>query len=141
MIEKRKFELKQPLVIIIAICLFNGLNAQAQNNPFKRTKDQVVARAIEVAPLIKSNTAQSGYFSALSANRFDPAKATFKADYGKVNSAFNDSKYLFEQTFDFTFEETPDTILNSLIEHYGESLPQWRDKYIIYNWEPENARL
>ena len=47
---------------------------------------------------------------------------------------------LFEQTYDFKFKETPDTILNSLIEHYGESLPQWRDKYIIYNWEPEHAR-
>jgi nucleoside-diphosphate-sugar epimerase len=48
---------------------------------------------------------------------------------------------LFEQTFDFEFKETPDTILNGLIEHYGESQPQWRDKYIIYNWEPEHARL
>jgi len=47
---------------------------------------------------------------------------------------------LFEQTFDFKFEETSDTILNSLIEHYGESLPQWRDKYIIYNWERDDAR-
>jgi nucleoside-diphosphate-sugar epimerase len=47
---------------------------------------------------------------------------------------------LFEQTFDFKFKETPDTILNGLIEHYGESLPQWRDKYIIYNWESEHAR-
>ena len=47
---------------------------------------------------------------------------------------------LFEQTFDFTFKETPDTILNGLIEHYGESLPQWRDKYIIYNWEQDHAR-
>ena len=47
---------------------------------------------------------------------------------------------LFEQTFNFEFEETPDTILNSLIEHYGESLPQWRDKYIIYNWESDHAR-
>jgi nucleoside-diphosphate-sugar epimerase len=47
---------------------------------------------------------------------------------------------LFEQTFDFEFEETPDTILNGLIEHYGESLPQWRDKYIIYNWESDHAR-
>jgi nucleoside-diphosphate-sugar epimerase len=47
---------------------------------------------------------------------------------------------LFEQTFDFTFKETPDTILNGLIEHYGEAVPQWRDKYIIYNWEPEHAR-
>ena len=47
---------------------------------------------------------------------------------------------LFEQTFNFEFKETPDTILNSLIEHYGESLPQWRDKYIIYNWESDHAR-
>jgi len=47
---------------------------------------------------------------------------------------------LFEQTFDFKFKETPDTILNGLIEHYGESLPQWRDKYIIYNWEQNHAR-
>ena len=47
---------------------------------------------------------------------------------------------LFEQTFNFTFIETPSTILNSLIERYGESRPQWRDKYIIYNWEPEHAR-
>jgi len=47
---------------------------------------------------------------------------------------------LFEQTFNFEFKETTDTILNGLIEHYGESQPQWRDKYIIYNWEPEHAR-
>jgi nucleoside-diphosphate-sugar epimerase len=47
---------------------------------------------------------------------------------------------LFEQTFNFKFKETPDTILNGLIEHYGESLPQWRDKYIIYNWEQDHAR-
>jgi nucleoside-diphosphate-sugar epimerase len=47
---------------------------------------------------------------------------------------------LFEQTYDFEFKETPDTILNGLIEHYGESLPQWRDKYIIYNWEQDHAR-
>jgi nucleoside-diphosphate-sugar epimerase len=46
---------------------------------------------------------------------------------------------LFEQTFDFEFTETTNTILNSLLEHYGEALPQWRDKYIIYNWEIENA--
>jgi nucleoside-diphosphate-sugar epimerase len=45
---------------------------------------------------------------------------------------------LFEQTFDFKFKETPDTILNGLIEHYGEAVPQWRDKYIIYNWERED---
>ena len=44
---------------------------------------------------------------------------------------------LFKQIFDFEFKETPDTILNGLIEHYGEALPQWRDKYIIYNWERE----
>jgi nucleoside-diphosphate-sugar epimerase len=47
---------------------------------------------------------------------------------------------LFEQTFDFTFQETPATIVDSLIESYEQSTPQWRDKYIIYNWEPEHAR-
>jgi len=46
---------------------------------------------------------------------------------------------LFEQTFDFTFTETPATIVDSLIENYEQATPQWRDKYIIYNWEPENA--
>jgi len=45
---------------------------------------------------------------------------------------------LFEQTFDFTFQATPATIVDSLIESYEQAHPQWRDKYIIYNWEPEN---
>jgi UDP-glucose 4-epimerase len=45
---------------------------------------------------------------------------------------------LFEQTFDFTFIETPATIVDSLIESYEQSTPQWRDKYIIYNWERED---
>ena len=47
---------------------------------------------------------------------------------------------LFEQTYDFTFEETPATIVDSLIQNYTQATPQWRDKYIIYNWEPEHAR-
>jgi len=45
---------------------------------------------------------------------------------------------LFEQTFDFTFQETPATIVDSLIESYEQAHPQWRDKYIIYNWERED---
>ena len=45
---------------------------------------------------------------------------------------------LFEQTYDFTFEETPATIVDSLLESYEQSTPQWRDKYIIYNWERED---
>jgi nucleoside-diphosphate-sugar epimerase len=47
---------------------------------------------------------------------------------------------LFEQTFDFTFTATPATIVDSLIESYEQSTPQWRDKYIIYNWEQDYAR-
>jgi nucleoside-diphosphate-sugar epimerase len=47
---------------------------------------------------------------------------------------------LFEQTFNFTFQETPATIVDSLLESYEHARPQWRDKYIIYNWEPEHAR-
>ena len=45
---------------------------------------------------------------------------------------------LFEQTFDFTFQDTPATIVDSLIESYEQAHPQWRDKYIIYNWERED---
>jgi nucleoside-diphosphate-sugar epimerase len=45
---------------------------------------------------------------------------------------------LFEQTFDFTFTATPATIVDSLIQNYTQSTPQWRDKYIIYNWERED---
>ncbi len=100
MIEKRTITVKQPLLIIIAICLMSSFNASAQKSIPKRTKEQVIARVIEVAPLIKSTAAQSGYFSALSANRFDPAKANLKADFGNVNSALYDSKFFIEQTFD-----------------------------------------
>jgi nucleoside-diphosphate-sugar epimerase len=45
---------------------------------------------------------------------------------------------LFEQTYNFTFQATPATIVDSLIESYEQSTPQWRDKYIIYNWERED---
>jgi nucleoside-diphosphate-sugar epimerase len=46
---------------------------------------------------------------------------------------------LFEQTFDFTFQETPATIVDSLLESYEQARPQWRDKYIIYNWERDDG--
>jgi len=45
---------------------------------------------------------------------------------------------LFEQTFDFTFTATPATIVDSLIENYAQATPQWRDKYMIYNWERDH---
>jgi nucleoside-diphosphate-sugar epimerase len=63
-------------------------------------------------------------------------------DRGTTNNAYDFAldTTLFEQTFEFTFKETPATIVDSLIESYEQSTPQWRDKYIIYNWEPENAR-
>ena len=101
MIEKRIFSPKEPLLVLIGICLMTSVSAQGQTNLLpKRSKEQITNRALEVAPLIKSTTAQAGYFGALSANRFDPAKANFKLDYGNVNSAFTDSKYFVEQTFD-----------------------------------------
>ena len=61
-------------------------------------------------------------------------------DRGITNNAYDFAldTTLFQETFDFTFTETTNTILNSLIEHYGESHPQWRDKYIIYNWERDD---
>ena len=63
-------------------------------------------------------------------------------DRGTTNNAYDfalDTR-LFEQTFEFTFKETPATIVDSLIQNYEQSTPQWRDKYIIYNWESDYAR-
>ena len=45
---------------------------------------------------------------------------------------------LFQQTFDFTFTETPTTIVDSLIKKYNESHVERRDNYMIYQWELEN---
>lgn len=47
---------------------------------------------------------------------------------------------LFQQTFGFTFTETPSTIVNSLKERYAESHIERRDNYMIYQWEKEYDR-
>ena len=43
---------------------------------------------------------------------------------------------LFQETFGFTFTETPATIVDGLIKKYAESQTGRRDNYMIYNWEP-----
>lgn len=45
---------------------------------------------------------------------------------------------LFQQTFGFTFTETPATIVDSLIKKYDVSHVERRDNYMIYQWEKEN---
>ena len=47
---------------------------------------------------------------------------------------------LFQQTFNFTFTETPSTIIDSLIKKYNQSHITRRDNYIIYQWEKEYDR-
>jgi nucleoside-diphosphate-sugar epimerase len=42
---------------------------------------------------------------------------------------------LFQETFDFKFQETTDTIVQSLIGGYEKSITVRRDQYIKYNWE------
>jgi nucleoside-diphosphate-sugar epimerase len=44
---------------------------------------------------------------------------------------------LFQQTFGFTFTETPATIVDSLIKKYDLSHVERRDNYMIYHWEKE----
>jgi nucleoside-diphosphate-sugar epimerase len=46
----------------------------------------------------------------------------------------------FEQTFGFTFTETPATIVNSLKEKYADAHIERRDNYMIYQWEKEYDR-
>lgn len=61
-------------------------------------------------------------------------------DNGNTKNAYDFaiSTKLFEKTFSFKFTETPATIVDSLIETYNISRPQWRDNYIIYAWEKED---
>lgn len=47
---------------------------------------------------------------------------------------------LFQQTFNFTFTETPATIVDSLIKRYAESHIERRDNYMTYQWEKEYDR-
>jgi nucleoside-diphosphate-sugar epimerase len=47
---------------------------------------------------------------------------------------------LFQQTFGFTFTETPATIVDSLIKKYELSHVERRDNYMIYQWEKEYDR-
>jgi nucleoside-diphosphate-sugar epimerase len=44
---------------------------------------------------------------------------------------------LFQQTFGFTFTETPVTIVDSLIKKYELSHIERRDNYMIYQWEKD----
>lgn len=45
---------------------------------------------------------------------------------------------LFEQTYDFKFQETSVTILDSLVQGWNTSQIGHRNNYIIYNWESKN---
>jgi nucleoside-diphosphate-sugar epimerase len=47
---------------------------------------------------------------------------------------------LFQETFGFTFTETPATIVDSLIKKYDQSHVERRDNYMIYQWEKEYDR-
>jgi cobalt-zinc-cadmium resistance protein CzcA len=143
MIEKRSFSIKEPLLVLIGICLMSTLSAQSQTNSLpKRTKVQMINRALEVAPLIKSTTAQAGYYNALSAHKFDPAKASFKLDYGNVNSAFTDSKYFVEQTFDLPMVyKQQQNIYTSMLKTNSyqaildKQFIQWSVEQLYFQWQ------
>jgi nucleoside-diphosphate-sugar epimerase len=63
-------------------------------------------------------------------------------DNGTTANAYDFSldTTLFQQTFGFTFTETPATIVDSLIKKFEQSHIEHRDKYMIYQWEKEHAR-
>lgn len=48
---------------------------------------------------------------------------------------------LFERKYNFKFQDTPETIVNSLIEGYDSSQHGRRDNFMIYQWEKDHARL
>lgn len=48
---------------------------------------------------------------------------------------------LFERKYNFTFKDTPDSIVDSLIQGYESSQHGRRDNYMIYQWEREYGKL
>ena len=62
-------------------------------------------------------------------------------DNGNTTNAYDFaiSTDLFEQTYNFQFKETVDSIVDSLISRYHESAVQYRNNYIIYQWEQERG--
>jgi len=61
-------------------------------------------------------------------------------DNGLLGNAYDFSldTQLFETTYNFKFKETPDSILQSLVEKYSTAKTQRRDQYIYYNWTEKN---
>jgi nucleoside-diphosphate-sugar epimerase len=47
---------------------------------------------------------------------------------------------LFERKYNFTFKETPATIVDGLIERFDESQLGRRDNFMIYQWEREHGK-
>lgn len=47
---------------------------------------------------------------------------------------------LFSNTYNFTFTETPATIVDSLVKKYTQSHVSRRDNFMTYNWEKINER-
>lgn len=47
---------------------------------------------------------------------------------------------LFEQTYNFTFTETPATIIDSLNARFDECHVERRDHYMIYNWKSKHGQ-
>lgn len=47
---------------------------------------------------------------------------------------------LFEKTYNFTFTETPATIIDSLDARFDECHVERRDNYMIYNWKTTHGR-
>lgn len=62
-------------------------------------------------------------------------------DQGNTANAYDFSlnTELFEQTYDFTFTETPASIVDRLVERYEQSHRERRDHFMLYNWEPEKG--
>jgi len=91
-----------------------GIYNMASFNTTVETIASVVADKLSV-PLIDKGSTANAY------------------DFGLCTS-------LFEKTFNFTFTETPASIVDSLIKKYDQSHIERRDTYMIYQWEPEYAR-
>lgn len=126
----------------------NGTGIQVMNKQISRAMLGIEDLCRAVVRCIDQPTPGIYNLSSFNATVAEIADAVSKKlgadiiDRGTTNNAYDFAldTSLFQQTYDFTFQETPATIVDSLIESYEQSTPQWRDKYIIYNWESDYAR-
>lgn len=97
LIEKKHFHMKADKTIATILVLFLTLPSFAQEQ--KLSLDSVVARIERENIQLKSIQQQAAYWNELSKHVFETAPTQLGLEYGNINSAFSDTRFFVNQTF------------------------------------------